>query len=221
MKFEKKTQSQDWFITYGQTTEGGLSEEQTAVILEALQSYKNCKYMYVVKELYNKHGQHYPHIHACIWTGSMRRQDSVQRTFKSFHPKVDNVKDIDARPMTSASTLVKNYLTKQGDSYEILYNSIPQETLEEIVSKYKEEEKKNYPLKGKKIPTLMEVPYCIIRHAEEHGVELKYREDLNQIMYDMAGGDYVLLHLIRKRREIWFQISAILRLENPLTLDDF
>lgn len=221
MKYEKKTQSMDWFVTYGQTTEGGLSEEQCSKIVEALESYKNCKYMYVVKELYNKYGQHYPHIHACIWTSGNRRQDSVQRTFKGFHPKVDNIKDIDVRPMMSASTLVKGYLTKQGDSYEVLYNSIPEETLLHMVENYVEDEKKIYPLKGKKIPTLMEAPYCIVRHAQEKGIELRYRSDLNLILYDMASGDYVMLHLIRKRKELWFQICAILGLENPLTIDDF
>lgn len=210
-----RAEASEWFITLSKPERGGMTEEDDKVFLEKIKKYRNYNHIIVVKELYNKYQQLFHHYHILVWNKRIRRQDKVRETFCKYHPDISkNPKDVNVKHMKCASTLLKNYLTKQSDC-EYIYEDIDEEFKQELLDRCKSDEKKQYPLKGMKVPSLTEAPYVIERHIRDKGIEVKHPIDLNYVMKDMiASREYVLVHLYRKRLDIWRTLSVLLEINS-------
>lgn len=221
-----RTESQNWFITLSKPERGGFDEEDEKVFLERMNKYRNYNDIVVIKEKYDRYGNLFPHYHILVWCKNIRRQDKVLASWSKIHPDrcpKGNPKEINVRNMKCASTLLGNYLTKQED-VKTIYEDIDEEFKEKLKDRMEEDEKKQYPLKGMKCPSLMEAPYVIERHIKEKGIEVKNSTDLNYVMKDMIRSrEYVLVHLYKKRLEIWKTLSVLLDIEDqwsPYNYDD-
>ncbi len=206
-----RAESTDWFVTLSKPERGGFSDEDEILFLKRIKLYKNYNDVIVVKEKYDRYGNLFPHYHILLWCKTIRRQDKVNSTFQTMHPDSQkNPKEINVRHMKCASTLLHNYLTKQND-VQTIYEDIDEEFKTKLLERMKADEKKQYPLKGMKCPSLMEAPYVIERHIIEKGIEVKTSTDLNYVMKDMIRSrEYVMHHLYKKRLEIWRGLAVLL-----------
>lgn len=207
------SEATNWFITLSMPDRGGMSEEDIQNFINKIKNLKNHKGIVCIKEMFNKYDQIFPHIHILYFGNRIRRQDKVRDTFKKYHPNLSkNVRDINVKNMISASTLLNNYLTKQ-QLVETIYEDIDEEFKEILKERCAKDEKKQYPLKGKKVPSLLEIPYIIEQEIREKGIVVTSLQDMNFVMKDMIRNrEFVLVHLYRKRLDIWKTLSVLLDL---------
>lgn len=208
----------EYFITFSAPDIGGFTGDiSTAFEMELRKLFKE-KYCYILKENYNKWKQFFPHYHIYVKYDIEIRKDAVHRTLKKstefeqlrkVYPYENVKKALDIRVAHDKHLLLANYFTKQ-DEYENILDNICDVLKEELLIKAKHKEENTYVLKGKKCPSLEELPFFIINY--NNTVE---QQDLTRfccfktVVCNMMREGYIMIKHIRNMKYIYSTVALL------------
>lgn len=224
----------EYLITFSAPDTNGFTGETAVSFERELNIIFNSEECIIVQELHNKFGQLFPHYHIYVKYTEEIRQDNLLRNLKilvkykqlreayPYHiPNKDpkkKGKKLDARNAHDAHMLIANYLTKQ-DNFRIIYKNLKKEFEENLMYIAKHKEQNTYVLKGKKCPSLEELPFFIINY--NNVLQLGDITDYNifkQILQMMIKEGYIMIKHYKNIKAVW---ATILVLEDTTNENDY
>lgn len=202
----------EYFITFSAPDLGGFSGAVKDSFEKELLTIFKDKYCFIVMEQYNRWKQNFPHYHIYVKYDTEIRKDAVHRTVKKStefeqlrkaypYDKVKNALDI--RVAHDKHLLLANYLTKQDEYINILDN-LCTSLKDELLLKAKHKEENTYVLKGKKCPSLEELPYFIINYNNTcFQLDLSDHNHFKSVIKSMIREGYIMIKHIRNMRAVW------------------
>lgn len=208
----------EFFITISAPDINGFTGDLAITFKNEIKNIFKNKYCYIVEEQYNKWKQLFPHFHIYIKYETEIRKDAVHRTLKKssvfeqlrkVYPYHNVKKALDIRVAHDKHLLLANYLTKQ-DTYKIIIDNLDEQFKDELELIGKHKEENTYVLKGKKCPSLEELPFFIINYNNLcFQLDLSDHNHFKQVLKSMIREGYIMIKHIRNMKAVWTTVCVL------------
>lgn len=208
----------EFFITISAPDIDGFTGELAIEFETILKEIFRINTVYIVKENYNKWKKLFPHYHIYIKYDEEVRKDTIHRKLKKSiefrhlrkaYPYHEVKKALDIRHAYECHMLLANYLTKQ-DTYECILDKLSDEFKDKLKGIAKHKESNTYVLKGKKCPSLEELPYFIINYNQDvMETDLTCYNNFKCCVKHMMREGYIMIKHIRNMRVVWATVQLL------------